>query len=940
MYHATMKRLKFFLLLFLLIGCAPPNDPQPPPATVTQPALTLVAATEAPAVVTPPAPATAVPEPSPTAIPQPTATAVPTTFCSDIPRPALVVAAGDALALTHPQTGASCPLPVAATGAVQLRENGLYYLNEDKTAVLRHALSGQTTPLPFSKPPAGSFINSFVLSPDGSRIAWTAVRGEADGSSHSQLTIANSNGQERMDFPEIVLPDGRFVELVRIGYDNHQLFLAYQPAAVAALEERNGRYDSLYTTCCGGFPQKMLDCTDLGLSFCIGDLSPDGQQVAYIADETITVADADGVIRATIPAPRAFVGYPTFNLAGDLFFYAAAEPSAATIYRVPFPYSEAAQPIAAAAGLLPPLQWLGDTQLVTGWQDGAGQAAHALADLTNGSVIPLPPGEPLAILAPLTVPMVVHTELSPNGRWQVRYGESIAVAASSDELETFPGGAKYAVLLEVAEVGGTLHHTVVDEWRGAGLGQEWPVPYRWSADGQSLYITDNAAVDGCGTFINGTHLNKVDLASGNITELLPRHRTLNVALSLDEQWLAFTSNSPEGELLVIREVASGAEQSLLLDAAPDAQAGHVVWSPDGQGLLVSVVHAPCSQQTRYSLLHFNRATNTLTPVASQEPTPTYVQAWPSPPRVRLNNDSGASWFFDVATGEKSPTERMDGLCAGRAEIGWFFAPAPATCPLDVVAASPALAQRFEHGQMVWQEAARLVTVLFDDGDYALFSLPPELAANEGGLDLMPPEGFLPPSGPLTAVWRGQLPLSETVGERLGWATTPAVRYTALQQLDISSAPLTSGPQFVLPPDVAYLSLAGGQVVGLANGRYFSAGYLLEPTCFYPPDVAMVGAMLVMSPTPCLVWQDSHDDETGFRVEMMFADSGVTWVEERPFDTTHLLLPPAIAQQFGNTAGQCDLQQAVELKVTALKPGGNRLVMQGNGFLECMPALGS
>lgn len=933
-----MKRLKHLLLFCLLIGCASPHDPQPSPVTSTlPPSPTIVALTEAPATATPLAPATAVPEPAPTAFLQPTATAVPTTFCPTIPRPALVVAVADTLTLIHPQTGASCPLHIAVTGAVQMRENGLYYLDEDKTAVMRHTPSGQTTPLPFTKPAAGSFINSFVLSPDGSRIAWTAVRGEADGSTHSQLTIANINGQERMDFPEIVLPDGRFVELVRIGYDNHQLFLAYQPAAVAQLEERNGRYDSLYTTCCGGFPQKMLDCTDLGLSFCIGDLTPDGQQVAYVDDQTIIVADADGITRAAIPIPPAFVGYPTFNLTSDLFFYAATEPSAATIYRVPFPYSEPAQPIAAAAGLLPPLQWLGDTQLITGWQDGAGQPAHALADLTDGTVIPLPPGEPLATLAPLTVPMAAHTELSPNGRWQVRYGESIAVAAGGDELETFPGGLKYAVLLEVVEVGGSLRHAVVDEWRGAGLGQEWPVPYRWSADGQSLYVTDNAAVDGCGTFINGTHLNKVDLASGTTTELLPRYRTLNFALSLDEQWLAFTSNTPEGELLVIREAASGAEQSVLLDAAPDAQAGNVVWSPDGQGILVSVVHAPCSQQTRYSLLHFNRATNALTSLASQEPSPAHVAAWPSPPRVRLSDDSGAVWFFDVATGEKAPAERLDGLCAGRAEIGWFFAPAPATCPLDVVAASPALAQRFEHGQMVWQEAARLVTVLFDEGDYALFSLPPELAANEGGLDLMPPEGFLPPSGLLTAVWRGQLPLSETVGERLGWATTPAVGYTALQQLDISSALLTSGPQFVLPPDVVYLSLAGGKVVGLANGRYFSAGYLLEPTCFYPPDVAMVGAMLVLSPTPCLVWQDSHSEETGFRVELTFADSGVTWVEERPFDTTHLLLPPAIAQQFGNTAGQCDLQQAVAIKVTALKPSGNQLVMQGSGFLECMPA---
>ncbi|MEZ4513676.1 MAG: hypothetical protein R3C62_17550 [Chloroflexota bacterium] len=831
-YTGVMKHLPLVFLLFLLIGCDAPNDPQPSPTLPASPTVPTV--TKAAVLTTPLPTKTAVPPPAPTAIPQPTAAPIPATFCPDISRPALLVAMANGLTLTNPQTGVSCSLPGgAANGAVQIRESGLYVL-EPETAVIRHTPDGKTTPLPFTKPPDGSFINSFVVSPDGSRIAWTVVRGKADGSTHSQLTIANTNGQDRMAFPEIVLPNGRFVELVRIGYDNHQLFLAYQPAAMTELEGKNGRYDSLYTTCCGAFPQKMLDCADLALSFCIGDLSPDGQQVVYTSDNSLIVADADGVTRATTPAPEAFVGYPTFNLTGDLFFYAAPELNPAAIYRVPFPYDQPAQPVAAATGLLPPLQWLGDAHLVTGWRGESGQAGYALLTLADGTVTPLPPGQPLATLAPLTVPMTSHTELSPNGRWQLRYGESIAVAASSDELETFPGGAKYAVFLEVATLDGSLHHIVVDEWRGAGLGQEWPVPYRWSADGQSLYVTDSAALDGCGVFSNGTHLDKVDLVTGELTELLPRNRTLNLALSPDEAWLAFTNNGSDGELLVVRDVVSGTEQSVLLDAAPDAQAGNLVWSPDGQGILVSVVHAPCSQQTSYSLLHFDPTTHVLTPLASQEPAPTHVQAWPSPPRVRLGNDNGDSWFVDIATGEKSSTERVDSLCADRDGIGWFFAPAPATCPMDAPATSPALAQRFEHGQMVWQEASLLVTVLFDEGDYALFSLPPDLVTGNGGATLAPPEGLFAPGEPLTAVWRGQLPLSENVGQRLGWATTPAVAYTAMQQLDISSAPLGSGPQFVLLPDVVYLGLAGGRVVGLANGRYFSAGYLLEPTCFYLP----------------------------------------------------------------------------------------------------------
>lgn len=649
-----MKRFTLFFLFLMLIGCAPLNDAPPSPvATAVSAAPTLTAtpvlATPLATDVAPPL-ATAVPTllPAPTqtrAVP-PTVTPAPTTFCPDLSRPALVVATADGLLLTHPLTGASCPLPVSASGPMQVREDGLYLLDGAKTAVIRHTPSGHTTPLPFTQAPAGSLINSFVLSPDGSRIAWSTLHRESDGSTHTHLIIANLNGEDRVEFPEIALPNGRFVKLVQIGYDNQQLFFAYQSAQTEGL---NGRYDSLYTTCCGGYPQKLFDCADLDLSFCIGDITPDGQQIAYISHQAIITANADGRTRATIPVPEGLIRYPTFNLAGDLAFYASPvdDPATAILFRSSSPHDEPAQSVTLGVEPIPLLQWQGSEYLTVGRWNEAGQLAHALIALADGTTIPLL-GEPVALLAPFKVPTPSQTELSPNGRWQVRFGQSAPVAVSGNELETFPSGLKYAVFLEVAEVDGSLRHVIVDEWRGAGLGQEWPIPYRWSADGQSLYITDTAAVDGCGMFITGTHLDKVDLATGAVTQLLPPFHTLNFALSPDEQGLALISRSPEGAQLLLRNVVSGDEQAVLLNAAPDAQAGDLVWSPDSHGLIVTLVHAPCSEQTRYSLLHFSRATNALTPLVSAEPAPTRVEAWPNPSRVQLTNASGESWLVDVA----------------------------------------------------------------------------------------------------------------------------------------------------------------------------------------------------------------------------------------------------------------------------------------------------
>ncbi len=134
---------------------------------------------------------------------------------------------------------------------------------------------------------------------------------------------------------------------------------------------------------------------------------------------------------------------------------------------------------------------------------------------------------------------------------------------------------------------------------------------------------------------------------------------------------------------------------------------------------------------------------------------------------------------------------------------WFFdSRAPRTCPKDPPLSSYAVAQRFEHGLMIWMEALDVYYVLLDhnqnvadssQGSSSLTSLrivqgplelKPGASADTRVAEPPPPNHFEPVSG-FGLVWRGEVLGGEGIRAALGWAVEPEYGFDTVYQCAMS-----------------------------------------------------------------------------------------------------------------------------------------------------------
>lgn len=138
---------------------------------------------------------------------------------------------------------------------------------------------------------------------------------------------------------------------------------------------------------------------------------------------------------------------------------------------------------------------------------------------------------------------------------------------------------------------------------------------------------------------------------------------------------------------------------------------------------------------------------------------------------------------------------------------YFFTPAPPTCPREAPVATAAAEQPFTGGVMIWLEATQSITVFFPDGRWQSYADTWTEDEAESDPAPSPPAGFFQPIRGFGKVWREHPALQE----RLGWATSVELGYTAAMQRPISEA----GEQ------ITFLRTYNGQVYylqELAPGR--------------------------------------------------------------------------------------------------------------------------
>jgi Tol biopolymer transport system component len=193
-------------------------------------------------------------------------------------------------------------------------------------------------------------------------------------------------------------------------------------------------------------------------------------------------------------------------------------------------------------------------------------------------------------------------------------------------------------------------------WRETDLGYTYPQPVKWSQDGGYFYFTNTPVVEGCKALpVNGSDLQRVDLKTGDIREILP-NIAFWISLSPDESLLAYIKQVSSN--LWVRNLNTGEEKEINIDPGLDFDAGNIVWSPNGQLLALTLANQPCTGNypgsgiyaESTSILIVDISTFEVKKIAEGDKRRLVTSAWNEIDKIELKDPEGNLWILNVKTG--------------------------------------------------------------------------------------------------------------------------------------------------------------------------------------------------------------------------------------------------------------------------------------------------
>jgi hypothetical protein len=230
---------------------------------------------------------------------------------------------------------------------------------------------------------------------------------------------------------------------------------------------------------------------------------------------------------------------------------------------------------------------------------------------------------------------------SPDHEW---------IAQTTFEQEIFKG---YHVQFTVSRKDGTKTWTIMD-YREDGVGYTYSQLHQWSNDSQYLYFTrDRVAGGGCDFFPVDSQWQRLHVDTGQVNDfLLPLGR--GHAISPDGSTIVYAS--PDAPLyLSLYDIQSGQEEKVPLPIDPNqktAQAGDILWTPDGRAVLLSIATGDACSSSRPNFYLMRVEINTrkiielvgnsqdlLRPLRLEQPNHVLIRDW-----------NGYTWCIDATSG--------------------------------------------------------------------------------------------------------------------------------------------------------------------------------------------------------------------------------------------------------------------------------------------------
>lgn len=180
-------------------------------------------------------------------------------------------------------------------------------------------------------------------------------------------------------------------------------------------------------------------------------------------------------------------------------------------------------------------------------------------------------------------------------------------------------------------------------------------PFYWTNDGQYLFLVITRAMDGCGKvleFYTGSGLFKLDLNTGELSEIVPEMHLASYAFSISpsEKMLA---NAKEGETPItirVKDISGTNENSFTLDKKYQG-AGNFIWFPSEEAILFVAKEEVCGSKPSYTLITLNLSTAEMEVIFQNLDKNLTAVKWESVNILRMSDQEGKQWLLDLTSNQ-------------------------------------------------------------------------------------------------------------------------------------------------------------------------------------------------------------------------------------------------------------------------------------------------
>jgi hypothetical protein len=247
-------------------------------------------------------------------------------------------------------------------------------------------------------------------------------------------------------------------------------------------------------------------------------------------------------------------------------------------------------------------------------------------------IVQTPTKDYTALLSRL-LPNCGNSELSPNQTWATGF-------CNTDE--TWVVGVDQQAKWSVSY--GEYYGKKFDSGNGV------IAPYHWTSDNKYLDLVIQRGASGPIYFGDGWGLIRLDLANGNLAEILNpvQHHYYSFSFSPDEKSLAYILQPATPLAVKIIDLESKDVKSYLLKPEHN-QAGEILWSPDMSKIVLgqATIDEEETKPNIFSVVLINLADDSRQMVVSNSSVQMRAQKWIDENKIELSDEDGKTWIFNL-----------------------------------------------------------------------------------------------------------------------------------------------------------------------------------------------------------------------------------------------------------------------------------------------------